>query len=113
MGPGGVVRCVVAVAMVGAFMTACTTSADEKDVVSWAPEPVRSGELSVLAESDANGFRLHTESGEKAVLPGPNLRSTMPERHHDYLDACTADDPPPCFSTLGDIANPAAPHHTR
>src|SRR3546814_10321038 len=85
MGPGGVVRCVVAVAMVGAFMTACTTSADEKDVVSWAPEPVRSGELSVLAESDANGFRLHTESGEKTFLPGINLGRS--EEHTSELQS--------------------------
>src|SRR3546814_13440573 len=103
MGPGGVVRCVVAVAMVGAFMTACTTSADEKDVVSWAPEPVRSGELSVLAESDAHGFRLHTESGEKTFLPGINLGSTVPGRQPGALDVLTAKADRPWFAQRGDL----------
>src|SRR3546814_157863 len=103
MGPGGVVRCVVAVAMVGAFMTACTTSADEKDVVSGAPEPVRSGELSVLAESDANGFRLHTESGEKTFLPGINLGSTVPGRQPGELDVLTAEDYRRWFAEMGDL----------
>src|SRR3546814_20914651 len=101
MGPGGVVRCVVAVAMVGAFMTACTTSADEKDVVSWAPEPVRSGELRVLAESDANGFRLHPESGEKTFLPGIKLGSTVPGRQPGELDVLSAQESRRLVARLG------------
>lgn len=44
----------------------------------WAPDPRVIGGLSVLAESDADGFRLHTASGDKTFLPGVNLGSTTP-----------------------------------
>jgi hypothetical protein len=44
----------------------------------WAPAARDVAGLSVLAESDADGFRLHTASGEKSFLPGVNLGSTVP-----------------------------------
>ena len=34
---------------------------------------------SVLAEADADGFRLHTASGDKTFLPGINLGSSVPD----------------------------------
>ena len=44
----------------------------------WRPAPVTRDGLSVVAESDADGFRLHTASGDKTFLPGVNLGSTTP-----------------------------------
>ncbi|MBD8868066.1 hypothetical protein [Nocardioides donggukensis] len=44
----------------------------------WSPAPVDRGGLTVLAESDGDGFRLHTSSGTKTFLPGVNLGSTTP-----------------------------------
>jgi len=44
----------------------------------WTPAPASVAGLSVLAQSDADGFRLHTASGDKTFLPGANLGSSTP-----------------------------------
>ncbi len=45
---------------------------------SWAPRAASIDGLEVVAEADAAGFRLHTDSGDKTFLPGINLGSTVP-----------------------------------
>jgi len=47
---------------------------------SWAPRAVTVDGLEVVAQADADGFRLHTASGDKTFLPGVNLGSTVPLR---------------------------------
>lgn len=54
----------------------CAGASDER--TDWAPAPKTVDGLTVLAESDEDGFRLHTASGEKSFLPGINLGSTTP-----------------------------------
>ena len=66
-----------------------TTSGGSSD---WSPAPVGAGGLRVLAEADADGFRLHTGSGDKTFLPGINLGSSLPTRQPGELDVLTADD---------------------
>lgn len=45
---------------------------------SWAPRAATVAGLATVAEADADGFRLHTASGDKTFLPGINLGSTVP-----------------------------------
>lgn len=59
------------------IVTACSTTNDEPRA-DWGPKPQRAGGLSVLASSDRDGFRLHTQSGDRSFLPGVNLGSTTP-----------------------------------
>jgi len=54
------------------------TDAVASTLISWAPAARDIGGLRVLAQSDADGFRLHTASGDKTFLPGVNLGSTTP-----------------------------------
>lgn len=61
-------------ALTGTLGPAATAAAG----TSWAPAARDIGGLRVLAESDADGFRLHTVSGDKTFLPGVNLGSTTP-----------------------------------
>ncbi|MET1059979.1 MAG: hypothetical protein ABWX84_10290 [Nocardioides sp.] len=62
-----------------ALLPGCTSDDDEPDRgTDWSPRPQRVGDLSVLATSDASGYRLHTASGDKGFLPGVNLGSTTP-----------------------------------
>ncbi|GAB3791746.1 hypothetical protein GCM10027601_37590 [Nocardioides ungokensis] len=58
----------------------------------WSPAPTRVDGLSVLAEADTDGLRLHTASGDKTFLPGINLGSSVPTRQPGELDVLTADD---------------------
>lgn len=46
--------------------------------LSWAPAPLTHEGVRVLADADADGFALHTSSGDKTFLPGVNLGSTTP-----------------------------------
>ncbi|WP_162599755.1 hypothetical protein [Nocardioides solisilvae] len=61
----------------GVTASGCTTTPPDPST-SWFPDPRAVGDLRVLAESDAEGFRLHTSSGDKTFLPGVNLGSTLP-----------------------------------
>jgi hypothetical protein len=66
-------------ALLATLLVACGAS-DDGEGPSWAADPARVEGMSVLAESDADGFRLHTASGDKTFLPGVNLGSTVPLR---------------------------------
>ncbi|MGI8523597.1 MAG: hypothetical protein ACR2K3_09870 [Nocardioides sp.] len=70
----------VALGIAGAVLTACgghptSTPSPGSD---WSPKAAQVDGLSVVAASDASGFRLHTSSGDKTFLPGVNLGSTTP-----------------------------------
>ena len=68
-----------AVAMiVSAAMTGCGERSGPPAGTDWSPRAEQVDGLTVLAESDADGFRLHTASGDKTFLPGVNLGSTTP-----------------------------------
>ena len=56
----------------------CSQGESSDEGTDWAPRPESVGGLSVLAASDASGYRLHTASGDKGFLPGVNLGSTTP-----------------------------------
>lgn len=104
MARGGTTALLLAVALV---LTACTGGSGddegEGDAVSWRPAPTEVDGLSVLAESDADGFRLHTASGDKEFLPGINLGSTVPTRQPGELDVLTAEDYRRWFSGMADL----------
>ena len=70
---------------------------------AWSPAPVRSDDLSVLAEADADGLRLHTASGDRSFLPGINLGSSVPTRQPGELDALTAEDYRRWFGEMADL----------
>ena len=59
-------------------LAACSGDAGRSSGSDWAPAARDVDGLSVLAESDEDGFRLHTASGDKTFLPGINLGSTVP-----------------------------------
>lgn len=70
-----------ALGLVGVVLTACGShgAASASPTGSdWSPKAARVDGLSVVAQSDASGFRLHTTSGDKTFLPGVNLGSTTP-----------------------------------
>ncbi len=62
------------------FSSACDATAPDSvpPGVAWAPAPVRLEGLSVLAEADAEGFRLHTASGDRTFLPGVDFSGDIP-----------------------------------
>ena len=71
----------VPAALAAALLVGCGGPDDEEPAgPSWAPRAASIDGLEVVAESDADGFRLHTASGEKTFLPGVNLGSTVPLR---------------------------------
>lgn len=82
-------------AAVGALVLACLSGcgADELAPVGtdWSPAGVEIDGLRVLAESDAQGFRLHTASGDKTFLPGVNLGSTTPLHQPGEVGGIPAD----------------------
>jgi hypothetical protein len=73
------IGCLATVLALAAGLTSCTSTDDAPPGDrGWAPAPREVAGLTVLAESDADGFRLHTASGGKGFLPGVNLGSTVP-----------------------------------
>ncbi len=72
-------RVVATMVLTGAVLSACgEPHGDRRSGTDWSPAARQVGGLRVLAESDADGFRLHTASGDKTFLPGVNLGSTTP-----------------------------------
>ena len=65
--------------------------------------PSGRGSVRVLAEADADGFRLHTASGDKTFLPGMNLGSSVPTRQPGELDVLTAEDYRRWFVEMADL----------
>lgn len=67
--------------LLGPLLSACwgsDTGSREAAATDWGPAPVQVDGTTVLAQSDGDGFRLHTASGDKEFLPGVNLGSTTP-----------------------------------
>ncbi|QBR92816.1 hypothetical protein [Nocardioides euryhalodurans] len=83
MRPRGAARPAVlaaAAALAASALVGCA-GPDEPDGPSgpsWAPRAEQVDGLEVVATADADGFRLHTASGDKTFLPGVNLGSTVP-----------------------------------
>lgn len=69
----------------------------------WSAAPVRGADgLSSLAVSTADGFALHTASGDKTFLPGMNLGSTTPTHQPGEL-AVAAEDYRRWFDQMRDL----------
>ena len=84
----------------------CTSSGEEPPGPrgeDWAPAARDIGGLSVLAESDADGFRLHTASGEKTFLPGVNLGSTTPLHQPGEVGGIEAEQFAAWLRDMGDL----------
>src|SRR5262245_38399091 len=62
----------------GGVLAGCRDQGDAPGGTDWSPAAKQVDGLTVLAEADADGFRLHTTSGDKTFLPGVNLGSTTP-----------------------------------
>jgi hypothetical protein len=84
-------------------LAACSGDGGDATSSDWSPAPARSGDLRVLAEADADGFRLHTASGDKSFLPGMNLGSTVPTRQPGEVDTLTAEDYRRWFGAMADL----------
>ena len=84
-------------------LAACSGGQEDTGTSDWSPAPVRSGEVRVLAEADADGFRLHTASGDKTFLPGMNLGSSVPTRQPGELDVLRAEDYRRWFVEMADL----------
>src|SRR3954454_4142793 len=93
----------VAVVVVSMVATSCSSSDDDTSRPAWTPQPVTIDGLTVVAESDATGFRLHTTSGDKTFLPGMNLGSTVPTRQPGEIDVLTAQDYRRWFAHMGEL----------
>ncbi|WP_114423683.1 hypothetical protein [Nocardioides houyundeii] len=98
-------RRVLSAALVSAVVLASTScmSEPENPSTSWGAKPVRIGGLSVLAESDRDGFRLHTSSGDKGFLPGVNLGSTLPTLQPGEVGQIPAEHYRRWISQMGDL----------
>ncbi|MDP3890480.1 hypothetical protein [Nocardioides sp.] len=72
-------------------------------VTDWTPAPREVDGLRVLAESDRDGFRLHTASGEKTFLPGVNLGSSLPLHQPGEIDVIQAEDYRRWLQQMGDL----------
>ncbi|QBX56464.1 hypothetical protein EXE58_13980 [Nocardioides seonyuensis] len=87
-----------------AVLSGCTDDSPERvPGTSWAPAPVAVGELSVLAHADADGFRLHTSSGEKDFIPGVNLGSTVPLRQPGEIGSIPPEQYAQWLQQMGDL----------
>ncbi|NYG54263.1 hypothetical protein [Nocardioides perillae] len=73
--------------------------------VDWSPAPRTVDGLSVLAESDADGFRLHTASGEKTFLPGVNLGSSTPLHQPGEVGTIEAEQYRDWLATMGRLGS--------
>ncbi len=69
----------------------------------WSPAAATVQGMSVLAQSDAAGLRLHTGSGDKTFLPGVNLGSSVPGRQPGEVGAIEAGTYRTWFSQMGDL----------
>ncbi|QIX25212.1 hypothetical protein ncot_00395 [Nocardioides sp. JQ2195] len=97
-------RGLLALLLVASVVSACDDdAAKEQEMESWSPTPSVVQGLDVVAESDADGFRLHTASGDKSFLPGINLGSTVPLRQPGEIDALTAEDYRRWFAGMADM----------
>ena len=82
--------------LAGAALVGCSGSDDSGGDgggagTDWTPAPASVAGLSVLAQSDADGFRLHTASGDKTFLPGANLGSSTPLHQPGEINGITAE----------------------
>lgn len=97
-------RIAAAVVALAAVLAGCRGPAPaENPGPSWAPEPRTVEGLQVAATSDAEGFRLHTASGDKTFLPGVNLGSTLPLHQPGEIDVLQAEDYRRWFGLMGDL----------
>ncbi len=72
---------VATIVLLASVATACGGSSGKPagpKGTDWSPAARTVDGLSVLVESDVDGLRLHTASGDKTFLPGVNLGSTTP-----------------------------------
>ena len=69
----------------------------------WSPAAVTVQGMSVLAESDASGLRLHTGSGDKTFLPGVNLGSSIPGHQPGEVGGIESSTYRTWFSQMGDL----------
>lgn len=69
----------------------------------WASAPKSTGDLSVLATSDADGFRLRTASGDQEFLPGVNLGSTVPLHQPGEIDVIDAEQYRTWFDQMAEL----------
>jgi hypothetical protein len=83
---------------------ACSSSQQSPPAATdWSAAPVTGQDgLRSLAVSTADGFALHTASGDKAFIPGMNLGSTTPTHQPGEL-AVTAEDYRRWFVQMGDL----------
>ncbi|MCR8670651.1 hypothetical protein [Agrococcus sp. HG114] len=98
------VRC--ALVLTAALLAGCASAGaapDPEPSSDWAPAAVQAGGLRVLAESDRDGFRLHTASGDKGFLPGVNVGATVPLHQPGEIDVLTADDYRRWFPQMADL----------
>ena len=77
--------------------------ASTPEPTDWRPAPVTRDGLSVVAESDADGFRLHTGSGDKTFLPGVNLGSTTPLHQPGEIATITRRDYRRWLAQMGEL----------
>lgn len=106
MRPQGTGR-LTAVVLISALIlgsAACRSNQHSPPVTTdWSAAPVRGPDgLQSLAASTANGFALHTASGDKSFIPGVNLGSTTPTHQPGEL-AVTAEDYRRWFAQMGDL----------
>jgi hypothetical protein len=62
-------------------MLASGCSSISTNSADWTPRPLDVAQLRVLATSDADGFRLRTQGGDRGFLTGVNLGPTLPLHH--------------------------------
>ncbi|KRF12456.1 hypothetical protein ASG90_15955 [Nocardioides sp. Soil797] len=93
----------LAMLLMASTLSACSGDGDKEKPVSWSPTPSVVNGLDLVAESDADGFRLHTASGDKTFLPGINLGSTVPLHQPGEIDVLTADDYRRWFAEMADL----------
>lgn len=70
--------------------TTSPVSSSRPSSTDWSPAPRTVDDLTTLARSDADGFRLFTASGQKTFLPGANLGSTTPLHQPGEIGNITA-----------------------
>ena len=85
--------------------TGCARESEDRAARStdWSPAAATVQGMSVLAESDAAGLRLHTGSGDKTFLPGVNLGSSTPGHQPGEVGGIEASTYRTWFSQMGDL----------
>ena len=92
-----------ALMLAAGVLTACSGDDERASGTDWAPAPTEIDGLSVLAESDGEGFRLHTASGDKTFLPGVNLGSTVPLLQPGEVGKISAEQYRTWLTDMGDL----------